>query len=113
MAYSVEEMQQSRRHNGEAAKHYGGSSKRIGKTGRMSMAIDSKAYFNAIDHNGGVNKDGTNIWHDPEFCKDMQRRHPECGVKYVPQNPCISMARMGASKRRNRFGVISFRKVYK
>jgi len=78
MPYTAEQMAAARDRTMEAKK-IAGTRGRIGKTGRMTMQIDQEAYFNAIDQNGGV-IDGKTIMDDPEYRRDMMKRHPEIVV---------------------------------
>lgn len=79
MPYTPAKMEAARRRT-EAARKALGKTNRVGKTGRMTMQVDLEAYFNAIDRNGGVDGSGKTIWRDPEFCRDMMKRHPEIAV---------------------------------
>lgn len=81
MAYTKQQLEQARRDTIEAKK-VAGKSARVGKSGRMTMQVDQRAYFNAIERNGGVDADGNHIWNaDPSFRKDMMKRHPESVVE--------------------------------
>lgn len=57
-----------------------GTSQKIGESGRCTMNIPEKAYFNAIATEGGV-IDGKTVWSDSGYRNDMCRRHPELVVK--------------------------------
>lgn len=74
--YTQAQMQAARRRT-ESLRRACGESGRIGHTGRHALRLDMSAYMNAVAVNGGVSKDGSTVWHDPEFVRDMKRRHPE------------------------------------
>lgn len=86
--YSQRELNAEKRDLAEVHKTHGTSAK-VGQSGRMTMNIPPKAYFNAIARNGGV-IDGKTVWSDREFRNDMLKRHPELGVK-----PAESGSRIG------------------
>jgi len=75
MGYSEAQMAAARR-NTEAAAAMRGDG-RVGRTGRLGLQVDARAYFNAIEQNGGVDAEGNHVWRDGEFVTDMKRRHPE------------------------------------
>ena len=77
MHYSAAQLAAAQRRT-EEARAIRGESGRIGKTGRHGLAVDQVAFFNAINANGGVDKNGKTVWDDPAFVSDMKRRHPEC-----------------------------------
>lgn len=79
MGYTREQMEQARRTNERAARLRG----EVSTKGEFQLVrqVDPRAYHNAIQMNGGVNHQGRHIWHDPEFCMDMERRHPEIKVR--------------------------------
>jgi len=76
MSYSQAQLHAARRRT-EEVRALRGMSGRIGKTGRHQLQVDPIAYFNAINANGGVNREGKSVWDDPEYISDMKRRHPE------------------------------------
>jgi hypothetical protein len=76
---------------------------RFGKQGRLSMRVPIEAYFEAIDANGGIQKDGKTIWNSEEWVRDQRRRFPEidrCPDDIIPRGM------------RNRFGRVKERVVY-
>lgn len=75
------------------------------------MRIPQSAYFNAIEGNGGVGRDGKTVWDDPGYCADMRRLHPECGVSF--EGTVFSFQARAAARPRNRFGIATTRKVYR
>ena len=78
-AYTQQELNKERRELMDVQKVHGTSGK-VGESGRCTMNIPPKAYFNAIRTEGGV-RDGKTVWSDPTYRKDMCRRHPELVVK--------------------------------
>lgn len=86
--YSQRELDAERRELAEVHQTHGTSAK-VGESGRLTMNIPPKAYFNAIARNGGV-IGGKTVWSDREFRRDMLKRHPELGVK-----PADSGSRVG------------------
>jgi hypothetical protein len=101
--YSERDLDLSRRRT-EEARAVRGEVGRIGRTGRLGMSVDRVAYFNAINVNGGVRPDGKTVWDDPEFVRDMKRRHPEIDV-----NPDQGPVRRGMV---SRFGRVKERTTY-
>ena len=87
-AYSQRELDAERRDLAEVQKMHG-TSARVGRSGRLTMNIPPKAYFNAIARNGGV-IGGKTIWSDSGFRRDMCKRHPDLEVK-----PADSGSRVG------------------
>jgi len=83
-----------------------------GGSGRETMRISKEAYFNAIDVNGGVAADGSNIWHDDGFARDMQRRHPHTRVTSDRISICTMESTGCGGRPANRFGRIKERTVY-
>ena len=57
MSYSKREMAESKRET-ERANGDVGERGKVGKTGRMTMQVDQKAYMNAVDMNGGPDHNG-------------------------------------------------------
>lgn len=87
------------------------SKPRLGRSGRHTMRVPAAAFFNAIDGNGGVQRDGRTVWDDEGFRGDMQRLHPECAVG-LEGGRVFGVRRSVGHSMRNRFGRVSFRKVY-
>lgn len=77
--YSQQELNQERAELVDVKKQHGVSGK-VGESGRCTMNIPPKAYFNAIQSEGGV-IDGKTVWSDPGYRADMCKRHPELTVK--------------------------------
>jgi len=106
----------AREHAAEAARDMQrakelGPVKRFGKTGRQSMRIPLDAFFRAVSQNGGVDARGKTCWDDKEFVRDMTRHHPHI-VCAEDGRTSISFAGSGLAVPRNRFGKVSYRKVY-
>jgi hypothetical protein len=88
---------------------------RIGRTGRHTMRVPASVFFGAIDGNGGVQGDGRTVWDDPEWCRDVTRLHPECAVAYSEPQRVFALGAVRVARAampRNRFGRVSWRKVY-
>jgi len=77
-------------------------------------SVHPKVYHNAVLMNGGVDDSGKTCWDDPEFCSDMDRRHPEITVRNERDVIRIGpLVRQGAGgKVRTRLGIASFHKSY-
>lgn len=104
MAYSVEHLAQVKRQAERFAREDPAGGRLAGSPdGRLSMRVPTDAYFAAINANGGIGKDGKTVWNDTEWVRDMQRLHPE-----IVRHPDI----VNPVGLRNRFGRVSFRKVY-
>lgn len=91
MGYTAQQLQAVKRQAERFAKEdpQGGKVRGTKQNGRMSLRVPQDAYFAAIENNGGVRKDGTNIWNDSEWVRDMKLRNPEicrggAGVTFPP-----------------------------
>lgn len=104
MPYTAQELARVKREAQRLAREdtAGGRIKGIAGAG-LTMRVPREAFFAAIDANGGVRKDGTNIWHDKEWVRDQRRLHPE--IDRCPDE-------IRPSGMRNRFGRVSERIFY-
>ena len=109
--YTAEELDQARKETEEAAYLRRNVPDRGDKI-TLVRQIHKKAFFNAIIGNGGVQPDGTNIWHDKEFVSDMERRHPEIKVGKRSCRPMVGARGDNQGCFRCRLGVASFHKSY-
>ena len=76
MSYTAEQLYRARRRT-EEVRALRGVSERFARSGRHALQVDPIAFFNAVNANGGVSKDGKTVWDDSEYVADMKRRHPE------------------------------------
>jgi hypothetical protein len=76
------------------------------------MRVPVEAFYNAIEANGGVGADGKTVWDDPEYSRDMQRYYPECAVGDADAGRKVFAMRRPSARMRNRFGRVTYRKVY-
>ena len=112
MGYTQRELNAIRRRDESRARMLGTISQRIGRSGRETMRISREAYFNAIDINGGVRPDGTTVWDDDEFVRDMQRKYPHTVVH--ADGSRVSLGEGGrAPAMRNRFGRVKERIIFR
>jgi hypothetical protein len=106
--YTQAELNQARAEGAEIMRHCPEKREMRGGNGVLVSRIPKKLYFNAVTHHG-VSPNDTEYWND------MLRVCPEFKVKYHGKI-MVQMATAAPGTflpRRNRFGRVSFRKVYR
>lgn len=90
MSYTQADMAKAkRRQERVAAKQGEAHPMRTEGSGIKTMQVDPVLFFNAKEQNEKVYGSDVNCWDDPEFRRDMTKRHPEIKVRTVSRNVMV------------------------